>query len=137
MALSPIQCLGFLPQNHHLMSLLWNILYGDRLCKMNLMHLSRTSGILFHHELDSMSLILNGVLNSSIILMALLLATKLVWWPRDSSSSMVLIIMLHLVLSSRLLFACCYLWRSPVIGLFSKLISKMQFCMVFLMKMCT
>jgi hypothetical protein len=101
MALSPIQCPGFLPQNYHLMLLLWSILYEDKLCKMNLMHLSRTRrDILFHHELDSMSLILNGFLNSSVIPMALLLATKLVWWPRDSSSSMMLIMMLHSVPSS-------------------------------------
>jgi hypothetical protein len=96
---------------------------------MNLMHLLRTRrDTLFHHELDSMSLILNVFLNSSIILMVLLLATKLVWWPRNSSSSMVLIMMLHSVSSSsRLLFVYCYLWRSPVIGLFGKLIFKMHF----------
>jgi hypothetical protein len=84
--------------------------YDDTLCTMNLMHLSRIRrGTLFHHELDSMSLILNGFLNSSIIPMVLMLATKLVWWPKDSSSSMVLIIMLHSVTSSsQLLFACCY-----------------------------
>jgi hypothetical protein len=31
MVLSHIQCHGFLPQNHHLMSLLWSIPYDDRL----------------------------------------------------------------------------------------------------------
>jgi hypothetical protein len=89
-------------------------------------------------QLTSILLILNGFSNSRITPTDLLLATKLVWWPRDSSSSMVSIMMLHSVMSSsRPLFACCYLWRSLVVGLFGKLISKMHFCMVFLMKMCT
>jgi hypothetical protein len=69
--------------------------------------------------------------------MALLIATKHASLQKVSNNTMGLIMILLLVQwLNPLLFIFYYHLLSPRIGIFDRLIYKMHFCMLFLMKMC-